>query len=265
MEHELGLQNIDLKKASDLKIDKGLVYVVYNKYKSFMLPLAVLALSIIILFVVVFPQISQYFSSRDQLTQETNKLDVLTNNYNFLANMDETKVDNDFNLIRQTLPPGKDFLGIMTAVSVASSKAGISINNFSFTLGDLSKSQVAGGTSFPSVQMELKTEGNALLLNDFINQLYKTIPLVEVYAIKHKDNKAVINMQFYYKPFPPQSVSDENPIVQLSAKDKQLLADLYTWNNVSGVNVNTNLTASVSASINSLVATSSSQTTYSPF
>jgi hypothetical protein len=268
MEHNLGSKNMNLQDAASLKIDKSWFLVVYNKYKSFLLPLVVLVVSVIILFLIVIPEINQYFSSRNQLSQETQKLDYLKNNYNFLANIDETQSNSDLQLLEKTLPAKKDLLGIMTAISATSSKVGISIDDFKFTLGNLSKASSSNSTIFPNIAMELTTEGNAILLNEFMNELYKTAPLVEVYGIKYGANTATLLLRFYYKPFSPQNINDESPISQLSPKEKALLKDIYSWNNLTVENglfvSDANLIASASASID-LTATSSAQTTYSPF
>ena len=116
--------------------------------------------------------------------------------------------------------------------------------------------------------MELKTEGNAILLNSFVNELYRTVPLIEVTSIKHKDNKATVILQFYYKPFPPQNISDESPISRFSVKEQALIKDLYTWNNLlveNGLIVSeAQLSSSSSASVN-ITSSQSSTVNFSPF
>ena len=158
----------------------------------------------------------------------------------------------------------------MTAVSAASVRAGISLGDFNFTLGNLSKADSVGISNFPAIQMNLKTIGSTVGLKDFLNELYKTAPLVEVMSIKQSGDGAVLVLQFFYKPFPAQGISDDMPISKLSAKDLNLLSDLNSWNNVldatgSSDFIQINLSTS-SADLNSGSAGSaSSQTNFSPF
>jgi hypothetical protein len=258
MEHNLGLNNINFKKAGDFKVDKWSMIIAYNKYKGFLLPLAVVLVSIVVIFLILIPQMQQYFSSREMLGQETQKLEILKNNYNFLANVNEEVLDTNLKSLTKILPNEKDFFGIINSVSIVSSKAGISLSNFKFTLGNLSKISGQNDSISPTIQMELTTQGDARLLNSFINELYKTAPLVEIYSIKHKNDKAVLLLQFFYKPFQPENISEETPVVELSAKDQKLIKEISLWNNIFENNEST-----LSTDIN-FTATPSSEPTYSP-
>jgi hypothetical protein len=258
MESNLGFKEINLQK-SDLKVDRGEFIISYNKYRNFILPLIVIAVSIIIIFVVLIPQIQQYFNSRDTLNQETQKLTILKNNYNFLVSVNEDVLDLNLKTLARVLPKEKDFLTIINSVTIASSKVGISISNYKFSLGNLSQSSSLNGSVMPSVQMELNTDGSAVLLNQFVNELYKTAPLVDVYSIKHRNDKAVILLQFFYKPFQPENSSEESPVIQLSVNDQNLIKQISGWNNASE-----DFASTLSAQEN-FNATNSGQATYSPF
>ncbi len=266
MEQNFGLNNLNLQGIQDLKPDKESLYITYNKYKGYLFPMIVILASILILFMVIIPQINQYFSSKNQLDQATQQLNVLKNNYNYLVSLDDTQSSSDLKLLTKTLPSGKDFYGIMTAISVASARAGIAINSFQFSPGNLSKLTGSDNLPYPTIQVQLQTNGSTASLTSFLNELYKTVPLAEVYSIKLNNTQADLLLNFFFKPFPPQNLSDETPINPLSSGDKSLITNLYTWNNLIVQNglLLSDTQAIASASV-SLVASSSSQTNYSPF
>jgi hypothetical protein len=261
------IKGINSQTNNNLNLDRGSLLIFYNKNKDYVLPLVVLVVSIFILFFVVIPEINQYFASRAQLETDNQKLEVLKNSYNFLTGLDQTQSESDLKLLTKTLPTEKDSIGIINAISAASSKTGISIVNYRFTPGNLSKATDEINTQYPTISMELNTQGSGILLKDFVNELNRTVPLIEVSSIKHKYNTATLVLQFYYKPFPPQNINDESPISLLSGKDKVLIRDLYTWNNLVVENgmISSDINISSSSANINLTSSSSSQVNFSPF
>lgn len=224
--------NINNSKKVSLGLDT--FYTVFRNYKDNILPLAVILICIAVLFFVVVPQFQQYLNSNEQYKQEAQKLEILKNNYNFLSNLDGVKTDKDLETLFQALPSGKDFVGIMNAISAAASKTGVSIGDFDFSPGDLNKAVITT-SSYPSIKIDINLGANAQSASKFIKELYKTVPLSEIVSIKTTNNVSDLEILFYYKPFPPQNISDETPVVPLSYRDESLIKEVYSWNN-SGVN-----------------------------
>lgn len=224
--------NINNSKKVNLGLDT--FYTVFRSYKDNILPLAVILICIVVLFFVVVPQFQQYLNSNEQYKHEAQKLEVLKNNYNFLSNLDDAKSDKDLETLSQVLPSNKDFVGIMNAISAAASKTGVSIGDFDFSLGDLNKAVITT-SSYPSIKIDINLGANALSISKFIKELYKTVPLSEIVSIKTTNNVSDLEILFYYKPFPPQNISDETPVVPLSYESISLIKEVNLWNN-SGVN-----------------------------
>ena len=223
---------INITNSKKVTLDTQASKSLLREYKDFILPVFVILSSVLLLFFVVIPQLNQYFVSRKELSDETQKLNVLKNNYNFLSNLDDSKTADDLKLLSKVLPPNKDFTGILNALSAASSKTNVTIGNFSFSLGDLSKSTQQSG-SFPSLKMDVDLGGDAGSIVKFMNELNKTAPLAETKVIKGAGKLYLLTIVFYYKPFPPQNISDDEPVVPLSAQSTALINDISTWNNVS--------------------------------
>ncbi len=264
----MDLTGINLQNEKNLVPDKGSVIIAYHKYQGYVLPLVVIVASILLLFMLVIPQINQFFASKQEYDLQNQKLQVLKNNHNFLTNLSEDKTKSDLLMLTSILPSEKDFLGIITAVSDASSRSGLSIDSYRFSLGNLSKADSGSEIQFPAIQMELNTIGDAASLNNFIYNLNSSAPLVEIISIRHKDTNAYLRLQFFYKPFPPQSISDDTPVIRITSGNQLLLNNLYSWNNLPSLNPDTgyfsNDLSSASANLNP-EATASSGTSSSPF
>jgi hypothetical protein len=257
--------NINIQSGNNKKIDKGDVIIEYQKYKGFLLPIAVIIASVLIFLYIVIPEIKQFSVSRQQLEEESQKLESLKNNYNFLQNIDEEQSQADLKLLVKVLPQQKDFLGIMTAVSAASAKSGLSLSAYNFSLGNLSKVDANSSLQSPIITMNLIANGNGLTLSKFLLELYKTVPLAEIEKLDNTGGSVNLILNFFYKPFLPSNLSDDKPIIAVSNDEKQLLLDLKTWNNLEE---NTDISgglfgiATPSAILNS---TASSNTNFSPF
>jgi hypothetical protein len=233
--------------------------ILYKHYKDYLLPSGIMLACILVVFIIV---IQQYFSSQDDLKVQVAKLQLLKDNYNFLANLSDAKANSDFTALSYALPNGKDFAGIMNAISYVSAKTGISVGDFNFSLGDLSNKSVDGVSAYPSVKIDVNLVGNSQAVMKFIDELYKTAPVAEVTSIKTSGDAGIISILFYYKPFPPQTIDVTAPITVLSNQDLSLVKNISSWNNT----VAQSLTPVIPSSLfNSSVATSSAGQNTNPF
>lgn len=226
---------MELSGSRKVNIDIDTLSVLYRHYKNYLLPLGVIACCFLVLFFIVIPQTQQYLSNSDTLKAETQKLDDLKNNYNFLVNLDEAKTDDQLKTLSAVLPPDKDFAGVMNSISSTAGKTNVSVGNFSFTVGDLSSvSQI--GSLYPNFQVLLTLQGDSGSIINFISQIYKTAPVAEINIIKLQSGSANITLLFYYKPFASQNISDSQSVQSLSPASQTLISDLSAWGNLEGQN-----------------------------
>lgn len=221
---------IDVKTAKRINLNSQAIISVYRHYKDNLLPIGVIIACIGIVFWVIVPQFKNYLSSQDKLKIETHKLQVLKNNYNFLLSLDDSKTDADFKVLTKILPINKDFVGLMSAITIASSKTGVSVEDFDFALGDLNKVDAGSVSNYPLIKINVNIGGSTKDIAKFITELYKTVPVSEVVSLKTVGNISTLVINFYYKPFPPQNVSSETPIMPISGKNKSLIESLALWN-----------------------------------
>jgi Tfp pilus assembly protein PilO len=247
------MNNINDQKK--INVDLENLLVLYKHYKEFLLPVGVILVSILVIVYVVFPQIQQYFSSRNLVKVEQQKLDKLKNNYTLLTSLDDAKITADLNTLSLALPAQKDFAGIIDAISYVSAKTGVAVGNFEFSLGNLSASNFAG-TAYPSTKIDISLKGNTKNIAQFAHEITRTMPIAEVTTINITGNSGSLTILFYYKPFPAQNVSDETQIIPLSVKQTSLIKEVSSWNSITQIDLPT---------LPAIPATSSAGSSGSPF
>jgi Tfp pilus assembly protein PilO len=224
-----------INTSGKINIDVENIKILYKHYKAFLMPLGVILISILIIIYIIFPQIQQFFNSQSLVGIEQQKLDTIKANYSLLTSLDDAQIAANLKILSLALPPQKDFAGIIDAIAYVSAKTGVSVGNFEFSLGDLSASNFAG-TAYPSTKLNINLKGDAKNIANFANEIVKTMPIAEVTSINISQNVGTLGVLFYYKPFPPQNVNDQDPITLLSGNQESLIKQVSAWNSaVSGV------------------------------
>ena len=219
--------NKDIKDIH-LNVNSSTFNILYRKYREFILHLFIIFASLILFLIVILPQIRSVLDQRELQRIEQIKLDKLRNNYNLLSSMDKATLDNNLSSLSKALPSNKDFAGIISSISDNSLRAGVSVGDFSFVVGDIS-GNTGGVTSFPSLQIILSVSGDPASTLNFVNLLYESVPLAEITTLSGSTNASSITVQFYYKSFPQEAVSDETQITPLSTKDQALIDKVTSW------------------------------------
>ena len=220
---------VDSKKKFNLEFNNLLI--LYRHYKDYFLPIGVILACVLVVFWVVIPQFQQYLGSQQELQTQMQKLEVLKTNYNFLSNLDNSQSNAELTALTFALPSGKDFAGMMNAVSYASAKTGVLVGDFQFSLGSLSGVSTQETSAYPSIKIDINLVGNTQAIVKFVQELYKTAPASEVTSVKVNGGAASVSILFYYKPFLSQTVDDSAPITILSSQDQALIKNVTAWNN----------------------------------
>lgn len=212
-----------------VNLDLNTILVVYKKNKDLIIPILVIAVCILIFAKVIIPQVLNFSSVQEEVRLEANKLTTLKNNLTFLTNLDQKTLDSQFETVSQALPPGKDFAGILNSISAVANLAGVSVGEFEFQVGDLTKPPQLGLKRFPSLEIVINIDGGVNGAEKFISELYKTVPLAEVTGVKVSGETGILTLSFYFKPYPPIGFNDNAPIRHLSDKDQNLINTISAW------------------------------------
>lgn len=210
-------------------IDISTVGIIYARYRQHILFIITILVCIFLFSIVIIPRVRELSILSKNAKNEANKLIILNNNLNLLSSMDDATLDSQLKLVSSALPIGKDFEGILTAVSQAAINSGVSLSDYDFQVGDLSETptRVSG---FPYLEMSLSVKSSSQETVKFINELYRSFPISEVVSVNQESNSATVKILFYYKPLPQIRFNDSEPIQTVSQKGTELIDKLALWN-----------------------------------
>ncbi|MCL5439264.1 MAG: hypothetical protein M1268_04770 [Patescibacteria group bacterium] len=208
--------------------NQDLLKIIYVRYRPYLIYSGVIIICLIIFLKVVIPQIYDFFTVRDEVNQIRERINVLTQNLNLLSNLNNSDLDSDLNITALALPPEKDFAGILNAIKQASAKSGAVVGDYSFMVGEIS-GKTKEIKKYPSIEVDLSLKNDIKTTQNFLNEIYKTLPLSEVSAIDVSGNSANITISFYYKQLPKMQYNKNMTIKGLSNQDNSLLKDLSNW------------------------------------
>lgn len=212
-----------------VSIDVNTLKFLYERYKAFTIPAVVILVSFILLITFIVPQFQALFTLSNDAKKDSTKIIVLKNNLNLLSTLTDSTLDPQLEIVHAALPTNKDFVGIINAISYASSISGVNFGDFQLEIGDLSNAP-KDTEKFSSISLNLSINGNANDANKFIRVLYTTFPLSEVTSINLGNTSSNVAINFYYKPLPPVKYSDNNPIKRIPSSRLKLINDLSNFN-----------------------------------
>ena len=206
--------------------------ILYLKYREFILPAVIIIVSFLLLLFFIVPQFSSFLQNRKAENDLREKVKILRENLNFALGLNDSDLNTELILLNNSLPVEKDFVSIMNTLSTASNKAGISLGDYGFIVGDLStQSAQIKTTSF--IQIDLNVRGNLQSSKLFIEELSKMLPLSESVSLKSDGSTSIVTVYFYHKPFSPVSFDNSVPITSLTNKELETLNRINSLKNTT--------------------------------
>lgn len=214
---------------SKVNIDIDTLKFLYEKNKEFIIPVAIIIVCFILLIKFIMPQFQALFTLGNDAKKDSSKIIVLKNNFNLLSALTDSTLDPKLQIVNAALPTNKDFIGIINAISYASSIAGVNVGDFQLEIGDLSKAAIDTG-KLSSISLNLSINGSIEATNKFIKALYATFPLSEVTSINLGNTSSNVAINFYYKPLPPVAYNESSPINPIPNSKLELIDKLSNFN-----------------------------------
>lgn len=205
-----------------VNLNAEVLKILYAENKEFLVPVGVIFVSILLLIFFIVPQINGFFQKQSQIPAKREKLANLQKSASSLSLTNDLVLDKDLKIVSSALPPSKDFAAILNAISGAASVAGVALGDFEFQIGDISKTNTQP-TGTPSIEISLNITGSVETTVSFVKELKKTIPISEIAGVKSSGSFAAIELVFYYKPFPPQGVTDPEKIRPINQESQKMI------------------------------------------
>lgn len=205
-------------------VDINTLRLLYNHYKAFIVPFLMIVVVVVVFIKFNVPAIGDLLRGYEEQKSAKLAIETMRNNLNFLKTIDGSNLDSQFIITSKALPIGKDFDGILNAISDASNKSGVALGGFNFIVGNLSKEELE--SEYPTLNLSVSLVGNAEAVDRFIEKLAKTLPLSEVVKISSQVNTSIVTIDFHYKPLKTPKTNDDMPIGQISNKGLSLIQEM---------------------------------------
>lgn len=211
---------MDQKINSDLKSLK----FIFNKNKSYIIPIVIILTSVILFFQFVIPQFGVLLATREKVKVASLKLETLKANLDILKNINEETLDSQLKILTSALPLDKDFIGVLNSIYSTAQKTGVSLGSFSFKIGDLAQS--GSGDNVPVINLSVPVNAGIAAVSSFVETISKELPLSETYLVRVGNMSSTVSLSFYYRPLGVSSYSQDVRVSPISQKGLTLIRQL---------------------------------------
>jgi Tfp pilus assembly protein PilO len=232
---------------------KGFRYWYYkfrdSELYSFTTLVVAIFICVVLLIYLILPELNNWFSIRQEVVATRQRIAVLQQNITFMNNLDRNVLNQQLLTSTEALPSQKDFASMLNSISNASANSGVSLNDYSFQVGNIASSSgksVATNQLTP-IQVIVVVNGNIDQIRKFINVIENSLPLAEVTMINGSVPNTAVTIDFYQKPFPTSNFSPGTPLAPIANDKVTLLQKLSEWQNTSGTQSTSPSTSSRSA------------------
>lgn len=199
----------------------------YYRYRNFTTPVSVILVCVLLFWFVVMSQIQNFLAVRDAISLNEQDLTVLHKNLTLITSLDDAKLDATLTVATNALPAEKDFAGIITSIQQAAAVSGTILQDYTFSLGNLSGLDQQGKATQLPVQLNVILKGSIAQAQQFIKQLKNQLPLSDSIAVSLSSTDTVtVTAAFYYTSIPKIVFKDRSPLPILSEGDQKLLQAL---------------------------------------
>jgi hypothetical protein len=222
----------------DIYFGKNNLRFIYLRYKDssyFMLSAIVLIIVMCILLVMTFilPQFDQWLSIRHEVQVTRERTDVINDNIEYLNNVDRRLLVSQISAVSSALPSEKNFGAILDALSASALRAGVSFQDYSFEVGNISSSsgqiQNAHIKGLSAVTITLVVDGTVDQTKVFLQEVAKALPLSEVTAIEGSEGALNVTFEFFQKNLPKVTLQDDRPVPRVINTQATLINQLTSW------------------------------------
>ncbi|MEK9176419.1 MAG: hypothetical protein AAB520_03180 [Patescibacteria group bacterium] len=236
-----------MKIGMNSELSKETFIGLYYQYKEFIVPIAAIVISVLLIFIILIPQISSFSVKKAQRDQEMVKLNELNKVASLVVNANQDILASNLSLATGALPTDKDFESILNTMSAVANSSNVSISSYQFSGDDPGLGKIK---KIPTLNFDLNITASPEQGIIFMDNLYKAFPLSEIISINSSSNSTRISLSFYYKPFQPVGPSDEISLREMNNVESAALKTISEWNNFTSPDIEQTLPASPSAESN---------------
>jgi len=212
--------------------------LIYKKRKKQLLPLIFGFASFFVFFRIVLPQWTDIQDVQSLLTTKGTTIDAKDQSVTLLNSLPQAVVDENYEVITTALPLQKDVVLIYTELNKAAERSGVKLGGFSVKVGGIYAAEpdkkVQPNTKavdgIPFLNILINASGENLNLRKFTQELYESLPLVDIKSIDLAKSDVRLDVNFYYKPVMLRPLNDDSTAVKsLTKVEESQLETLKGW------------------------------------
>lgn len=213
----------------------------YKKHKNTILIVGLLLGGLFVIYQVIMPQFRQIQDNLVKLEEAERKVDTLKETVRVLATISDVELDQYYTLSNVGLPQGKDILLVFNELLAASQKTEITLGDLTINLGDVfarerketDATTVPPVLGSPAINFTINVEGGVENIRAFAQELYNSIPVVEVLGISVNGERGEINANFFFNPLAQTSTDSEEAAKEFMPTELELINQLQQWSDAS--------------------------------
>lgn len=199
--------------------------------KDYLIPFFAIAMSFLLFFIFIMPQLLSFPSRKTEVDAENVKLDQIKDAEKVLSTANDSLIDTQLEVVSRTLPVTKSFEEILNGIIAAANLSNTQLVSYQY---EDQNSVIAEPGKYSSIDFEVSISGDVNQTIQFINQLYKTYPISDVIEINSVSGASTLFIKFYYKTIAPSGQEGEVLVRSMSDAEKKVLADITKWDSAEG-------------------------------
>lgn len=209
-------------------VHQNTLHFVYIRIKGYIFPFCVMFGCLLLILYFILPQWQDYLDTKAKEEALKQKIAVLKQNDKFLSSLDENTIASNYQLVSSALPSEKDFVGIINAIADSSAASGVKLGDFGLSIGSLSTPSAQVQVT-PTFSVGLQVTGDLSSLRNFIQRLSQSFPISQITAIAESQQTFSVEVNFFYKALPLNTIPVDAPVKPLSKSASDLLNTLLSW------------------------------------
>ena len=203
----------------------------YSPYFPVITPVLFILVAMLIFWQLIVPQFYSWFSIQNEIDATNRKINVIRQNIAYLETLDKYPVDKDYLIAVSALPSDLDYIGILNSITDASYASNVTLNDYEFTLGQISKidKNIQAALSPTEIFIGLAVEGNMENVSRFLLEVEHNLPMTEVKNLNYTDGKGEILLTFYLLQQPDIQYTYSDPITPLNQDEHRVMQLLHQW------------------------------------
>lgn len=217
----------------------------YKKNKNGIIIFTLIISALFVFFQVVKPEIDKIQENMQKVEDTEKKVETLKQTIGVLSSINNDDLDSYYKLTTTSLPQVKDILLVFNEMQAAAQRNSVEIGSLTINLGDIYSKQkkqdklADGSLGSPSINFTINVDGDVARIRAFSQDLYKSIPVVEITEVGVRNNSGELEAKFFYNPLSNTSVDSDTPAQNFTTAELNLIGTLRSWFDASTVEVQT--------------------------